>query len=116
LKKPKPWNPSVRDFERAYDRALALKENGVDMTPEKWADVIEGAREFVASLNTNGWTFSTFANHGDLPQEDLELGELSMAFVAAEKIARNSDDPHWVMAKMLLKALDSLEGASVGRG
>jgi hypothetical protein len=114
-KKPKPWNPSVRDFERAYDRALALKENGVGMTPEKWADVIDGAREFVASLNTKGWTFSNFGGHAHLPPEDLELGELSMAFVAAEKIARNSQDPHWVMARLLLKALDALEGASSER-
>jgi hypothetical protein len=113
--KPKPWNPSVRDFERAYDRALALKENGIGMTPEKWANVIEGAREFVASLSTLGWTFSTFAGHSGLPQEDLELGELSMAFVAAQKIAKNKHDPHWLVAKMLLKALDALEEASIGR-
>ena len=108
--RPKRWKrPSMRDFQRAYDRALALKENGVDMTPEKWAHVIEAAKTFVGSLNNKGWTFS--GEHPDLPQDMQELGELAMAFAAAGKIAKDKDNSHWLMAKMLLLALTLLESA-----
>ena len=97
----------MRDFERAYDRALAVKEKGVDMTPEKWTRVIESAKEFVGSLNTKGWTFGGY--HSDLPQDMQELGELSMALAAAGAIAKDRHDPHYLMANMLLQAIDSLE-------
>jgi hypothetical protein len=98
----------MRDFERAYDRAIRVKENGVEMTPEKWAHVVGSAKEFNGSLNNKGWTFSGY--HSDLPQDMQELGELSMALAAAEMIAKDKHDSHWLMANMLLKAVDSLGG------
>jgi hypothetical protein len=107
MNKPRRWkHPSARDFERAYDRALALKENGYQMTPEKWAKVVEEAKGFVGSLNDKGWTFSGY--HYDLPQEEQELGEVSMALAAAQVIAKDKHDPHWRVANMILKAIDSL--------
>ena len=97
----------MRDFERAYDRALAVREHGVG-TLGGWTNVFAAAKEFVEALNDKGWSFSD--HHPDLSQDMRELGELSMALAVSEQIAKDKRDPNWLIAKALLKAIDNILG------